>query len=82
MFYNWDKVSCIDAHKNDEIGRQNLLNLQNDLIDNKMQLHERELAHAWSIFSIKIANLARELDERKDFSNTQKPNKNNDFNIF
>jgi len=82
MFYNWEKVNCIDAHRNDEIGKQNLFNLQNDLIENKMQLHERELAHAWSIFSIKIINLARELDERKGFENNKKATSEKPFDIF
>lgn len=72
MFYNWEKVNCRDEYKKDEMGGRNLLDLQNELIENKMQLHERELAHAWSIFSLKIMSLARELDERKVYENNKK----------
>lgn len=82
MYYNWEKVSCRDEHRNDEIGKQNLFELQNELIENKMQLHERELAHAWSIFSSKIINLTRELDERKVFENNKKATSEKPFDIF
>ena len=72
MFYNWEKVICRDEYKRDEMGGVNLSVLQNELIENKMQIHERELAHAWSIFSLKIGSLASELDKRKSFENNKK----------
>lgn len=82
MYYKFEKVNCIDEHSGDQVGGINLHSLQNDLIENKMQLHERELSHAWSIFSIRIINLARELDERKCFTNNKKPTQKPDFYIF
>lgn len=82
MFYNWEKVNCRDEYKRDEMGGINLSSLQNELIENKMQMHERELAHAWSIFSLKIGSLARELDERKDFENNKKATSEKPLYIF
>ncbi len=82
MFYNWEKVNCRDEYKRDEMGGINLSSLQNELIENKMQLHERELAHAWSIFSLKIGSLARELDERNVYENNKKATSEKSFYIF
>lgn len=82
MFYNFEKVNCRDEYKRDEMGGVNLLDLQNELIENKMQIHERELAHAWSIFSLKVGGLARELDERKSFENNKKATSDKPLYIF
>lgn len=82
MFYNWEKVNCRDEYKRDEMGGVNLSSLQNELIENRMQIHERELAHAWSIFSLKVGGLARELDERKVYENNKKAQSEKSFYIF
>lgn len=82
MFYNWEKVNCRDEYKRDEMGGVNLSVLQNELIENRMQIHERELAHAWSIFSLKVGSLARELDERKVYENNKKMTNEEPFYIF
>lgn len=82
MFYNFEKVNCREEYKRDEMGGVNLSSLQNELIENKMQIHERELAHAWSIFSLKVGGLARELDERKSFENNKKATSEKPLYIF